>query len=414
MPRSVLRMILFITRRFIAARRNSRSLSIFTAIAGGGIAIGVAALIIALSVLSGFENLVEEKLTGFESHIQIQGYSGFPVREPRQTEHQIRELLGTEIRSLYPVVAQLGILSSREVDEGVVIKGITAKNLSEKSSLRLLKGAMVLDSSSAIPPILLGRKLAEELQVDIGDKVTFFSVNGDAQNFSDMHNAAIDQFAVGGIFESGLAKFDQSAALALMDDVQQMLSLDSAITGFEIRLHTTTNTDSLTLLLSKQLPYPYYAKNIYGSNRHIFTWIALQKKPVPVLLGLIIIVAVFNIISTLLMIALEKTNATGILRTLGTPRKSIMTIFLLQGLFIGIGGIVAGNGLAALLMFLQEEWNLITLPSSVYFVSKVPLLFSSETFLLVSAITLPIVLLTSLIPSFIASRRSPLSTIRFQ
>jgi len=91
-----------------------------------------------------------------------------------------------------------------------------------------------------------------------------------------------------------------------------------------------------------------------------------------------------------------------------------MTIFLLQGLFIGIGGIVAGNGLAALLMFLQEEWNLITLPSSVYFVSKVPLLFSSETFLLVSAITLPIVLLTSLIPSFIASRRSPLSTIRFQ
>ena len=160
--------------------------------------------------------------------------------------------------------------------------------------------------------------------------------------------------------------------------------------------------------------YPHTVRSIYQVHRNIFTWINLQKEPIPVVLGLIIIVAVINIIGTLLMMVIEKTSSIGILKSLGATRKQIVAIFIYQGIFISITGIIFGNILAFIITFLQKEFNLISIPSSVYFVSTVPIKISPEVFLLISVITFLLALLISVIPSYIASRIQPVTSIRFR
>jgi lipoprotein-releasing system permease protein len=152
---------------------------------------------------------------------------------------------------------------------------------------------------------------------------------------------------------------------------------------------------------------------VYQLHRNIFTWIELQKEPIPIVLALIILVAVFNIVGTLLMIVLEKTRAVGILKTLGSKRKQIMSIFLINGSIIGILGIILGSVLGYLLMFVQEKFDIITLPSSVYFMSRVPFLITMNTFIGIAIVTFLLCLLASLIPSFIASKIKPVNALRF-
>ncbi|NNG26111.1 MAG: ABC transporter permease, partial [Ignavibacteriaceae bacterium] len=223
----------------------------------------------------------------------------------------------------------------------------------------------------------------------------------------------IDRFLVAGIFESGMKKYDDSYAYISLKAAQELFSIGDNITGYDIKLGNISKIDSLTRFLGRTLRYPHAVRSIYQVHRNIFTWIELQKKPIPIVLALIILVAVFNIIGTLLMIVLEKTNAVGILKSVGAKRRQIVIIFLFQGIVLGIAGILLGNTLAIVLMEIQFKFNVITLPSSVYFMSTVPLLLSVDTFILVSVITFLLCITASVIPSLIASRIRPLASLRF-
>src|SRR5690606_38892836 len=178
---------------------------------------------------------------------------------------------------------------------------------------------------------------------------------------------SIIKFKITGIFESGMAEYDDLAAFVNIKSAEKLFGADNSVSGYDIKLKNVSQIDSITSYLNSQLRYPFYAESIYQTHRNIFTWIDLQKKPIPIILVLIIIVAVFNIVGTLLMIVLEKTNAIGILKSLGAKRNQIVKVFIYQGIFISLIGILIGNVLAFVLTFLQLEFNLIALPSSVYF-----------------------------------------------
>src|SRR5690606_3786581 len=180
-----------------------------------------------------------------------------------------------------------------------------------------------------------------------------------------------------------------------------------------IRLNNIEKIDSLTTLLRNELSYPLFAKSLYESHRNIFTWIELQQKPIPIILGLIIIVAVFNIFGTLLILVLEKTNAIGIIKSLGGNRKLVLTIFLFQGVVTGIIGIAAGNIIAFVLIYIQQTFDVITVPASVYFVTSVPFDTNPLIFLLVSVIALILSASASVIPGYIASKVSIIKSLRF-
>jgi lipoprotein-releasing system permease protein len=403
-------LILFITKKFLEGRKNSSGFSVFSIIAILGIGIGVAALIIALSVLNGFEEVIQEKLVNLDSHIQIVGFSDTPLPNQQKTIDEVNGLIANELTAINPFVTQLVIVGKKNIKEGITLKGVPNNYFSEKYGIVAVSGT--LDFKKDTNQIIIGKILASKLLVSVNDEIVVYALRGNS-SFSNDVLPSIEKFKIVGIFESGMAKYDDTFAYIDIETAQSFLELKEKVSGYEIKLSNISNVDSLVILLQTNLRYPHYVKSVFQSYQHIFNWIELQKKPIPFVLGLIIIVAVFNIISTLLMIILEKMNSIGLLRSLGARRKQITMIFLLHGLIIGIIGVILGNLLAFTLSIIQIKFDVITLPGAIYFVSKVPLIINYETYLIISGITFLLVLIVSFIPSLIASKISPLSTLRF-
>lgn len=375
-----------------------------------GIAIGVATLIIALSVLSGFEKTIQEKITDFDSHIKINSFSG-NVFEYDAVTNKIETLLGEYKVSIIPSASKLAIISSRNRQEGINIIGIPEGSQIERLERNIISGEFDLGETDS-NYLIIGKVLANKLMLKVGDRVTLFALKDD-QIPSPQNLPNIDRFNITGIFESGMAEYDDLYAYTNITDAQNLFSIGQSINGYDIQLSGIEKIDSLTNLLRKNLSYPLFARSLFETHRNIFTWIELQQKPIPIILGLIIIVAVFNIIGTLLILVLEKTNAIGILKSMGANRNQVLRIFLIQGIFIGLIGIISGNLLAVLLMQIQIQLDIITVPSSVYFVTKVPFDLSPFIFILVSTIALILSLGASIIPSFIAAKVNPIKSLRF-
>ncbi len=401
----------FVSKKYTFSRRDSKFITFISSISIIGIALGVATLIIALSILSGFANTITNKIIAFDSHIQIKTYtnvlpdyhSGLPL---------IQNKIAPYGEYVNPFVSKLAIISSKFGKEGVSIKGIFPDGNYDGVKKDIIDGKFELKSANNIPSIIIGKKLANKLLLKVGDKVTIFALTNDQLPSPDnMPN--IKRFVVSGIFESGMAAYDDLNAYVNISQAQTLFGIGDNVTGYDIKLNNISKIDSLTSSLAQSLSYPYSVRSIYQNYRNIFTWIELQKKPIPIILGLIIIVAVFNIIGTLLMIVLEKTSAIGILKSLGARKKQITRIFIYQGMFLAIVGILLGNVLAYLLMELQLKYNIISLPSSVYFMSTVPIQLSPIVFLGVSFLTFLLCIIASVIPSYIASKIKPVSTLRF-
>ncbi len=400
----------YISKKYTFSKKDSKFISFISTISIIGISLGVATLIIALSILNGFQNTITQKVVDFDSHIKISSYTnilpGYHTMLP-----EIKNYLGKYALSVNPYAANLGIISSKTMKEGVNLKGIPPNDNSIYIKKDIVEGKFLL-SGDENPTIVIGKKLADKLFIKAGDKVTVFTLNND-QIPSPENLPNIMRFTVSGIFESGMAEYDDLNAYVNLKSAQSLFNIGDNVNGYDIRLNNVNKIDSLTRVLRDNLHYPFYVRSIYQLHRNIFTWIELQKKPIPIILGLIIIVAAFNIIGTLLMIVLEKTNAIGTLKSLGATKKQIVQIFLYQGILLALAGIILGNLLAYLLMEIQLTYNIISLPSSVYFMSTVPISMTPFIFIIVSLIALALCILAAIIPSFIASKIKPVTALRF-
>jgi lipoprotein-releasing system permease protein len=397
----------YIAKQFILSRKDSRFISLISTISIIGIALGVATLIIAISVLKGFEQTITNKIIDFDSHIKITSYrSNLP--DYQKTLPWIISQLESFNPTITPFASKLVLVSNKKKKEGINLFGIDVQNEKPFFVNNMVEGDISLSDDN----LLIGKKLAEKLFVKVGDRITIFSLKND-EIPSPENLPNIQKFTVSGIFESGMTEYDDTYAYTTLTSAQKLFDIGKNITGINIKLGDISKIDSLTTFLSKSLRYPYSVRSVYQIHRNIFTWIELQKEPIPIVLALIILVAVFNIVGTLLMIVLEKTNAVGIMKTLGSIRRQIITIFLIHGAVLGIIGIISGSLLAFILIWIQEYFNIITLPSSVYFMSKVPFLLTADTFLWIALITFLLCLAASLIPSFIASKIKAVNALRF-
>ena len=397
----------YIAKNFILSRKDSRFISLISVISIVGIGLGVATLIIAISVLKGFEQTITNKIIDFDSHIKITSYRTH-LPDYHKTLPWLEEHLAPYKPLITPFASKLVIVSFKKKKEGLNLIGIESKNENPFLVRNLVAGEMDLSENS----VLIGKKLADKIFVRVGDNLTIFSLTND-EIPSPENPPNIEKFKVTGIFESGMSEYDDSYAYISLESAQKLFALGDNITGFNIKLGDISTIDSLTINLAKSLRYPHYVRSVYQLHRNIFTWIELQKEPIPIILALIILVAVFNIVGTLLMIVLEKTRAIGILKTLGSNQKQIISIFLINGSIIGIIGILLGSILGYILMSVQEKFDIITLPSSVYFMSRVPFLITVDTFIGIAIITFLLCLFASVIPSFIASKIKPVNALRF-
>jgi len=398
----------FLTRRYLRNRKEAKNFSFLSLIAIAGIALGTATLIIALSLLNGFEKLIAEKLVAIDSHIQIYGYDDRPLTFPLSTELKIKAIVGEELSTLTTSISKLAIASKGKIKDGITVKGVH-NDFFSNASLSIVQGVAPENGKQEL---LIGKTVAAKFRVKPGDEITIFALRGRGLPSAE-EPPVVGKFVISGIFESGMARFDDSFAYTSLQDAATLFEMGNDVTGFEIRINNIAKVDSISNLLQETLPHPHYVRSVFQMNRHIFNWIELQKKPIPIVLGLIILVAVFNIISTILMLVLEKTHSIGILSSLGLQPKSISRIFLFQGIIIGIVGVSIGNLIAYLLMLLQNTYHIISLPAQLYFVSEPPLLVEWQTFALVTIITLPLVIITAYLPARIASKINPITALRF-
>jgi len=404
--------ILLILKKFLRVQRESRFLSTITFISIFGITLGVIILEIALSVLNGFKKEIEHKLVGFNLHITIDAYEGNLVEYSDNELNKIKKIIGDEIEGISPFAGQLALIKSGKFKEGVYLKGILPENDYSTLKKSIIEGDYLLKDDENISTIIIGEKLARKINAKVGDTITAFSL----QSFVlpiEIENLKMKKFVVSGIYESGMSEYDDVNAFIHLRSAQKLFGFGTRISGYEIKLINPKNADYYSIKLSSALGYPYDAKSIFQIYRNIFNWIELQKKPIPIVLALITIVAIFNVISTLLIFVMEKTNSIGVLKTLGTSAKQIKLIFIFNGLIIGLIGTIAGNIIALILLFLQLRFDIVKIPEGVYFLDKVPISIELQSFVIVSVISLFISILFSFLPARFAAKTEIIKSIRF-
>lgn len=407
-----MKLIALVLKKFLRIQKESKFLSTISFISILGVAIGVIILEIALAVLNGFEKEIENRLIGFNLHIILEGYEGKLVDYNESEINKIKSLVNDDLDGISPFAGQLALVKVKRFKEGVYLKGILPEYDYSNLSSSIIEGKYLLTYNENFSTIVIGKKLARKIDCKLGDTLTAFSL----QSFVlplDLEHLKMKKFIVAGIFESGMSEYDDANAFIHLNAAQDLFEFDNKISGYEIKLKNPRNADYLSIKLTSALGYPYNARSIFQTYRNIFNWIELQKKPIPIVLALITIVAIFNVISTLLIFVMDKTNSIGILKTIGASSKQIKAIFLLNGFIIGLVGTISGNLIAFVLLIIQKKFDVVKIPEGVYFLDKVPISIEFESFLIVSLVSLFISVLFSFLPARFAAKVDIIKSIKF-
>ncbi|ACD90309.1 MAG: ABC transporter permease [Chlorobium limicola] len=413
--------VFYIARRF-AFRERTGSKPAFIVLASViGIAVGTAALILTLSIVKGFAGSVENKLISFTSHIQVRQSDEEYFSESRYVQRQISGSRG--IASASPFLEKSFIVRSRPAKNGnrppvkpVILKGISADERKIFLKRYLVDEKKTPDISANTISLYLGKTLAEKLQVKSGEKILLAGLDrstkegildGNQDIIELLSSLDLETGLIKGIYDTGLQEgFDDMIIIGDLDEMQQRFH-PGLISGYDIQVQDLQQLDAIARNLAARLAYPFYTFTVFERYANLFEWLKLQKNISPLLIITISVVAVFNIISTLLVLVIEKTREIGMLIALGLEPAKVSLIFLGQSLLISLAGVAAGSTLALSLSLFEQRFHLITLPEKSYFIKYVPLLIDPMDYLAVSVSVIMLTMLFAFIPARIAATLKP-------
>ena len=421
---------LFIGLRYLRAKRKQTFVSITTFISIAGIFLGVAALIIVLAVMNGFETELRNKILGINSHIVLMQYGG-SITDYKKVMRDIEEVEG--VVATTPFIYSQAMLKKGDSVSGVVLRGLSTESALSVINLGKMKegsidylsekarGAIKLEADiAALPGIVIGKELARNLGAYFFETVSVLSPMGVSTPMGMVPR--MKRFLIVGIFDSGFYDYDASLAFLSLKDCQKFLRMDGLVTGIEIKVTDIYKAGTIAKAIEKKLGYPYWARNWMQMNKNLFSALKLEKRVMFIILSLIVLVAAFNIISTLIMVVMEKNKDIAILKSMGATAKSIMKIFILQGLVIGAIGAILGCafGLAVALnlekisLFVERLFGFKILPQDVYYLTELPSQVSYGDVFIIVAGTMVICFLSTIYPSLRASRLDPTETLRYE
>lgn len=409
---------LFVAKRYLWAKRKTGFISVIAYISIAGVALGTAALIVTLSIISGFERELRSKFITFDSHIRIKTFEGTPmISNYEDLELKIRQI--PQIVGMSPYTEKEAMVRSKRGTDGVIIKGIDQDVVDRALDIRRdvieSKNEKKIDlkrnDPNSLPGVLIGKKLADKLFVEIGDKLTVFSLQN---TLAFIQQPKVGQFIVTGIYRSGLSEYDNVYVYVDIHEAQRVFDFGSTVTGVEMRLSDLFTAQDVAKELGQQLGYPYYVRTWLDIHRNLFGWLETNNFVMVIIFTLIIMVAAFNIIGTLFMIVLEKTKDIGILKSMGASPKAIRRIFVMEGLLIGIMGSFIGNILALALCWLQLKFRVISLNSDVYFMDTVPIELQWYYFLIISSLAITLCVGATVFPSYKAAKLDAVGAIRYE
>lgn len=409
-----MKFVLFIAERYLGSRQKTGFINLISYISILGVAIGVAALIITLSVMNGFESEVRSRIIGFDTHIRLRKYHFEKIENYKSIADSIRHI--KHISGISPYILDKAMIRAGRYSDGIIIKGSDPELIKDVSDIssNIIYGSMELgnvknDEGRERPGIVVGRWLADRLLLDKDDEIILISLAGVHSMF---RQPPVKQFVVTGFFESGMYEYDNAYAYISIASAQKLFRMNNNVSGLEIKLNDLYKANEVVKKIDNILGFPYCAQTWFDLRKNLFSWMQLEKWAMFIILSLIILVAAFNIISTLIMVVMEKTKEIGILKSMGATTKMIERIFVVEGLFVGIIGALVGFILAYTLCLVQLKYKIFSIPGDVYFINYLPIKIQLMDFILIGAAAILICLLASLYPAKKASKLDPIKAIR--
>lgn len=416
---------LLIGLRYLKAKRKSTFISIITFISTAGVALGVMALIIVLAVMTGFEHDLKEKILGTNAHVVVIR-NGAPMDDYQQVMEKLKGMKG--VVAATPFIYNQVMLSSGKNVSGVVLRGIDVQSdrLVTRLNRSIVEGNMdtldpkTVDGSTTLPGLLVGKELAKHLRLHLGDKINVISPMGNITPLGMMPK--MKPFRVTGIFNTGMFEYDSTLAYVSLEQAQSFFDLGDTVTGIQLKAEDVYHTNELARNINRTLGAEYYARDWMQMNHNILFALKTEKVVMFIILTLIVLVAAFGIASTLFMVVMEKTRDIAILKSMGATAGSIMKIFVLEGLIIGVIGTVLGvisglliaTNLEPIITVVQKVTGQNFFSKDIYYLDHFPSQVIPGDVLLISVTAIFISFIATLYPSWQASRMLPAEAIRYE
>jgi lipoprotein-releasing system permease protein len=419
----------FIGLRYLRAKRRNRSISFNTLISITGVTIGVAALIATLGIMTGFKEDLQAKILGTNSHIIVTTKTGENITDYEAVADKTALVPG--VVAATPFVFKQVLLTTPTGSHGVVLRGIdVVRETSVTEIARNLKAGALEDlnrlapanpapeqqeatgaePAPALPGIIIGRELSLRLGAFLGDRINVVSPVGPMSALGMIPK--VRGYRVAGVFESGMFEYDSSLAYVSITQAQEFFKMGRAVTGIEVKVTDIFAADEIARRIERTLDYPYWARDWMKLNKNLFSALKLEKFMMFVLLVLVVIVAAFNIVSTLAMIVVEKHREIAILKAMGATGQAVMRIFMLNGLVIGLVGTVIGIPLGYAICWAIQTW--FTLPGDVYLLTRIPVNIKLFDVMIVGVSAVAITFLATIYPCLEAARLEPAEALRYE
>ncbi|HXQ22724.1 MAG TPA: lipoprotein-releasing ABC transporter permease subunit [Candidatus Acidoferrales bacterium] len=414
---------LFIGLRYLRAKRKEAFISLITIISTLGVVIGVMTLNIVLSVMTGFEEDLRDRILGFNPQVVVLSFNG-TIRNYDSVVQQIEKVPG--VAAAAPFVYGQVMLSAQQNVTGAVVRGVTPSSegvidlqhhlkegdINDLGKLRDVPLEEGKNGTVQLPGLIVGKDVARQLGLLIGDPVNVISPIATPTAVGMVPR--VKRFVVVGVFDSGMPEYDASLVYMDLASAQKFLDLDDTVTGIEARVTDIYQATGVANRIRDLLGFPYRVRDWMEINHNLFSALKLEKTVYFIVLLLIVLVAAFNIVATLIMVVMEKRKDVAILKSMGATRAGVGRIFVYKGMIIGTVGTLLGNAAGYLACLLLKRYQFIELPKDVFYVNTVPVKMYPEYFIAVTAASLLICLLATVYPARQAARLAPVDVIRYE
>ena len=404
---------LFLAFRYLKARRKQALTSLVSGVSILGIAVGVAALIIALALLTGFQEDIQSKIIGANAHVVMWGVGEAPILDYRRIVEEVRQVPGVVGAS--PVVLHTALLDNGMDQRFATVKGIDPAADTTNLLDRLVDGsAERLDPDADPPGIILGRDLATQLLMRVDDTLRIILIDPNVLTPLGTGRVRTPEARVVGIFEAGMFVYDQTWVLTDLETAQRLFRVGDTVSWIEVAVEDIYDTEPVMERIQAEVEGDFILTDWKRQNELFFSALALEKLAMFVVISLIVFVAALNIVATLVLLVMEKNRDIGILLSMGATRRGILYTFIVQGLFIGLMGTGIGLTLGIGLSTLADRYQWVSLPGEVYYLSHVPFIVRPFDFSIIALLAVSISFLATLYPAWRASRLDPVEALRYE
>lgn len=438
----------FIARRYLMSRKRERFISILTFLSVAGVALGVAVVFFVNSMMNGFETEVKNRIGGTISHITVYGPDNSGISDYKALIPQIEA--DPAVIGAAPVVLGKAVVGSERENDGVIVRGVDPVQINKVSNVNthLKRGNFNFEPKNELPGAVIGIGLAQRLGVTVDDTIYIASLKGRSLSLG-MSDVKITRLNVNGVFETGMYDYDDYFVYISIPLAQEIFKLKDSykrsrnelltfsnpllkptldhfsadqkkysprdpVTAIQVQVNNPTNVQAITKRIDDKIGMIYWVRNWVDSHSNLFYWMKWEKILLTLAMLLIVAVATFNIISTLVMVVLEKQAEIAILKTMGANQNSVAKIFMTIGLISGLVGTIIGAILGLGACWLQLTFKIVSLPGDIYFLSFLPIEMRMFDFIVICASAVVLTFLATIYPALKAGRLYPLEIIRYQ